>query len=321
MKTILITAIAGDIAQSMALIVREVFPQWRILGCDIHERHGADLFVDKWFLAPPASDPDYMPWLASLVRKEKIDLCVPMSEAELLLLAQGDLQVIAGAILVMPNSHSIEVGGDKLRTAHYLKSIGCPGPWTIPVADSDEDTLFPCIIKPRRGAGSKAVFVCHSLDDAHFYGAKFPESILQELLLPEDQEVTCAIYRAHDGRIAVLQLLRKLVGGFTGWAQVIGDREIFRQCVQLTEPLGLVGSINVQLRITAQGPRIFEINPRFSSTVLIRHQMGFQDVVWAIQEKLGLEVELSVPPVGLTAVRTQGAALLPKITSSWSSGA
>ena len=36
---------------------------------------------------------------------------------------------------------------------------------------------------------------------------------------------------------------------------------------------------------------IFEINPRFSSTVLFRHLMGFEDVLWSIQDKLGLSVE------------------------------
>ena len=52
MKTFLITAIAGDIAQSIALILRNTFPECRILGMDIHERHGAQLCVDQWFVAP-----------------------------------------------------------------------------------------------------------------------------------------------------------------------------------------------------------------------------------------------------------------------------
>jgi carbamoyl-phosphate synthase large subunit len=310
MKTILITAIAGDIAQSIALIVRETFPEWRVLGCDIHDRHGAELVVDEWFIAPRATSPDYKLWLETIVVKERIDLCVPMSEAELLLLAQTKISSIGGALLIMPNRQAIKVGGDKLETARFLESLGCPVPWTIPAADSNSETPFPCIIKPRRSAGSKAVFVCNTLQEAQFYWERCPESVLQELLLPDDQEVTCAVYRTQAGSVGVLQLLRTLVGGFTGWARVINDPEVLKQCECVAEALGLQGSINVQLRITNQGPRIFEINPRFSSTILIRHMMGYQDVVWALREGMGMPVKLTTPVVGVTAVRTQGARLL-----------
>ena len=48
--------------------------------------------------------------------------------------------------------------------------------------------------------------------------------------------------------------------------------------------LNLNGSINIQLRLTKNGPRVFEINPRFSSTALMRHRIGFSDVLWAIDE-------------------------------------
>jgi carbamoyl-phosphate synthase large subunit len=78
----------------------------------------------------------------------------------------------------------------------------------------------------------------------------------------------------------------------------------------LAEALDLRGSINVQLRITTNGPRIFEINPRFSSTVLMRHQMGFCDLVWSIQDFAGHDVHLFSPTAGTTAVRVQGAQLL-----------
>jgi len=58
----------------------------------------------------------------------------------------------------------------------------------------------------------------------------------------------------------------------------------------LAVKLDLVGSINVQLRITENLPKVFEINPRFSSTVLYRHLFGFEDLIWSIEDKLGLEL-------------------------------
>ena len=98
--------------------------------------------------------------------------------------------------------------------------------------------------------------------------------------------------------------------GATGWAQVIEDAEIRRQCCSLADALELRGSINVQLRITNAGPRIFEINPRFSSTVLMRHRLGFQDLIWSIRDLMGYEIEIFSPKVGKSAVRFQQVDLL-----------
>ena len=59
----------------------------------------------------------------------------------------------------------------------------------------------------------------------------------------------------------------------------------------LADKINLDGSINVQLRLTKKGPVVFEINPRFSSTVLFRHMFGFKDLEWSIQDKLNIELE------------------------------
>jgi carbamoyl-phosphate synthase large subunit len=315
-KTVLITGIGGDIAQGVATVIRATFPDWRLLGTDIHDRHGGSLFADKIYRGPAvASTTLYDQFLADVIRREAIDLCIPMSEAELIYLAERPDAVVAPAVLLMPCQAAVRIGSDKLLTAEFLGSLGLPRPWTIPADAMDASTVFPCMFKVRRSAGSKGVFLCESAADVEFYRARHPAAILQELLLPADREVTCAVFRSRDGRIAVVQLLRTLLGGFTGWAEVIDDPEVAAQCRTLATALNLRGSINVQLRLTAAGPRIFEINPRFSSTALMRHHMGFRDVVWSIQDALDQDISLFQPPRGTTASRIQGAALLDPLVS------
>ncbi len=309
MKTILITGIGGDIGQGVARIIRETFPHWRLLGMDIHERHGGALFVEQAVRAPAVSDPGYDAYLADLIAREGVDLCLPTSEAELIHLSRRSQPVFANAGLIMANARAIEVGSDKLLTAEFLGSIGVARPWTVPAEAFAAQTPLPCVFKARRSAGSKAVFVCQNSRDVMFFRDHHPSAILQELLLPADREVTCAVYRSRHGRTVVLQLLRTLVGGFTGWAEVIDDPEVTTQCTRVAEGLDLRGAINVQLRVTPAGPRIFEINPRFSSTVLIRHRMGFRDLVWALQENGGEEARFVQPPAGTIGVRLQDAAI------------
>ena len=43
-------------------------------------------------------------------------------------------------------------------------------------------------------------------------------------------------------------------------------------------------------------PVVFEINPRFSSTILFRHLLGFKDMEWSIQEFLGEEISNFIKP-------------------------
>ena len=61
--------------------------------------------------------------------------------------------------------------------------------------------------------------------------------------------------------------------------------------------------------ITKKGPRVFEINPRFSSTVLMRHRLGFTDLLWAIEEAEGKEINYLPVSSNKIMVRIQEAAI------------
>jgi carbamoyl-phosphate synthase large subunit len=67
--------------------------------------------------------------------------------------------------------------------------------------------------------------------------------------------------------------------------------------------------MNIQMRLTDKGPRVFEINPRFSSTVLMRHRLGFSDVLWAIDEAEGKLINFQEIPKDQMMVRVQSATI------------
>jgi carbamoyl-phosphate synthase large subunit len=309
---ILITGIGGDIGQAVAQIIRKKFPDTYIVGCDIYSKHAGSLFVDKFLVAPRADDVNYIDWIQNALINESIDFCIPTPEAELGFFQKTNIQSIGSVPLLMPNLKIIEIGLDKFATVEYLKSIGIKTPWTI-LSDTNIGELnFPCIFKHRKGAGSKVNFICNNKDEATFYTNEYPNGIFQELLVPADQEVTVAVFRDKNQNTKILQLQRELVGGLTGWAKVIFDADVEEQCQRIAEAVNLRGSINIQLRITDTGARIFEINPRFSSTILMRDLMGFCDVVWSIQDHLNLDKEYFQPEVGTEVVRVQSAKVIVK---------
>ena len=309
-NTVLITAIGGDVAQGVAQIIREQRPGWRLIGADTHKEHGGSLFVDELETLPMADAADYAYHLDALVRRHHINALLLMSEAELRVLHRLAQTSIAGMPLLGVCSRALDIGLDKLRTARFLRDIGVPGPWTIDATIGVEPVELPCIYKPRMSAGSKGVAVCRTAEEAAWHAGRGEAGVFQEWLLPAESEVTCAVYRTRDGRSAVLPLLRRLAGGFTAWARVIEEKDVEDQCLRVAEALDLRGPINVQMRLTRQGPRIFEINPRLSSTVLLRHLIGFSDVAWMLDEFEGRKPSWLPPAVGTEVVRTQGGAVL-----------
>lgn len=304
-KVILITGIGGDISQGVATILRENRPDLRLIGVDVHAQHGGHLFVDQFALVPSASAPDYVDTIKAIVSKHSVDVVIPMSEPELGA-TRPFSELAPGVKWITAGDRVVGAGLDKLETMRALTGLGVPVPWTRPVSEG-RPIAYPCILKNRSGSGSRAVFTVSNDEDVDYLVKRYPDAIFQELLEPADREVTCAVYRRRDGEVASLLMLRRLTGGFTGWAKIIKDEETSRMCEVIAQGLDLRGSMNIQLRLTDKGPRVFEINPRFSSTVLMRHRLGYTDVLWALDEAEGKSVVFPEIPQDRIIVRVQGA--------------
>jgi len=308
MKSVLITGIGGDISQGVATILRECRKDLCLVGVDVHLQHGGKLFVDFYETIPSASDPDYLLALDLIIQKYQVDIFVPMTEPELSILQPSFHSIFPRVKWITAGAEVVAAGLDKLATIKAIEELGLPVPWTIPVGNG-EPLDYPCILKNRYGSGSRAVFELHNNEDAAYYRKRYPNAVFQEMLEPADREITCAVYRRSDGTVHSLLMQRRLTGGFTGWAKIINNLEIALMCERIAIGLDLRGSMNVQLRLTDQGPRVFEINPRFSSTVLMRHRLGFKDVLWAIEEAEGRGFEYASVLNNKIMVRIQEAAI------------
>ena len=118
---------------------------------------------------------------------------------------------------------------------------------------------------------------------------EFPEFdhenfIWQELLADDDQEFTCAAYSPDKIEKQILIIKRTLDGGVTGSGEIVDNSEILEYISSIMDAFQLKGVMNVQLRLTKDGPVLFEINPRLSSTVVFRDKLGFTDLKWWIND-------------------------------------
>ena len=311
MSSYFITGIGGDVAQGIARIIRENFHDATLIGSDVNQNNAGGLFVDVFKLVPPATTGKiYIDTLESIIEEFNIDILIPTSEIEIETLRSISPSRLNSKIIT-PGGRVIDVCLDKYKTNSFLKSIGLDVPWTIN-ADEQLPHEFPCIFKSRKGSGSKLLSIIKDRTESEYFSKRYKNAIFQELLLPDDSEVTCAVFRTKAGTTSILQLQRKLVGGATSWAKVICEPKIDEVCQIVADELELIGSMNIQLRLTSDGPRIFEINPRFSSTVYMRNLIGFSDVIWSIKDILGVDFTFPKISQGTELVRTFDAKILTK---------
>lgn len=287
---VLVTGCGGDIGQSIGKILNKQNLNY-LIGCDISNKNAGPFIFDNFNLSLRCDNPEYINYIENVVKTNNIDLLIPVSEPELRFLTKNDkLDKIGGAQLICPNKKAMEIGFDKLETVKFLKNNNFPFPETSLVSDIDKITNYPKIIKSRTGAGSSTVFIAKDDVDFQYLKRKYPDFIVQEYLSSLEGEYTCGVFRSKKGVIRTIQLKRELTGGYSGYGEVIRNEAIESLLTQMAIKLDLVGSINVQLRLTDKGPTVFEINPRFSSTVLFRHFFGFQDLIWSIQDKTNQEI-------------------------------
>ena len=283
---ILVTAVNGDIGQTAIKIIKDAKMASTIVGTDCSKSDIGKYFVDEFVKVSGADDPNYIKEIEKYCAKYDIDVIIPISEPEILRLKE--IGEIRGAKVIKANKKAIEICLDKLRTYELMCENNIPVPWTREL--NQKPIEYPCILKDRSSCGSKSFAMIENESDLEYYRRKRTNSILQEMLLPNHEEYTCGVFCGTSNKIFTIALHRTLLGGLTGYAEVVRSEEIENYCIKIAKLLNLRGSINIQLRLTSDGPKVFEINPRFSSTMYFRHKVGFEDLVWSINDILGKQV-------------------------------
>ncbi len=289
---ILVTGCGGDIGQSLGKILLKSPYTKNLFGIDISDKNAAQFIYPNFSVGLRFTNSEYLHKLEAFIEDNEIDIVIPIAEPELRYFSeQKVLDKIGKAKMITASALALEVGFDKYKTAEFLKTEGFPFPETFLAKDIKTITSFPVILKSRTGSGSKDIHKINTMDEFLFYTRKNIENyVVQEFITDKNGEFTCGLFRSSKGEIRSQIFKRELLSGYSGYGEVVENEIITALLEELAVKIDLVGSINVQLRLTENSPKVFEINPRFSSTVLFRHLFGFEDLIWSIEDRLGLEL-------------------------------
>jgi carbamoyl-phosphate synthase large subunit len=284
--TVLVTGVGDTVGQALIKALRRSGVACRIVGTDRDELSAGLRWVDRAALLPHcAAAGDYLREIRRVCAEEGVELIFPGSEKELDLLAAhaGLLRSEIGAIVVGSPPDVLRVAMNKWETCRFLERAGLNFPRYARLESGEETARlvaecgFPLIAKPFR------IDSAHDLAAAKRTGG---ELVVQEYLLPDEEEYSVEVYTLRDGRQAgsICYHRRHMVAGDTYKARVLEHAAAQAEACRVAAALGAAGPCNVQLRVTSRGPVTFEINPRFSGGVSMRAHFGFNEAEMAIRD-------------------------------------
>lgn len=306
---ILVTGANGDIANAVARALADAFPGACLWGTDLGAEWPGRTVFERVETVPRADAPEYPGRLAQIAHDMAADLVIPVTEPELARLS-ADPGDAFNLPLLMNAPEVLDRFLDKLATAEWLAEAGVDIPATRPLTDASADDL-PLMIKPRTGSGSRGLEIVRTPERLTLcQNERGGDAIAQELLEAEDSEFTCALFR-HGGELRVIAMRRWLSGGMTGRMIIENPPEIHALMARIADGLPATAAVNVQLRQVGNRFAVFEINPRLSSTAMMRHKAGFRDAQWWVAAHLWNQMPPPfTPPVGARVYRTYGEVLV-----------
>jgi carbamoyl-phosphate synthase large subunit len=262
--------------------------------------HSAGLGIaDRGYVIPFGVDPAFEGALRTILETERPDYVIPLVDEEIPIVHRFIARAFPEMRVVAPKLSFCEAMLDKWVMYEQLSAhgIGVARSW---LASAAEGCVYPAVVKPRVGRGSRGLAYLEGPQDLARYlaGADKPADryVVQARAL--GAEYTTSVVVGLDN--ALLAVVPKEVVSKRGITQVGTTRRsasIDALCRSIQEKLDPRGPFNVQLMLTANDePIVFEINPRYSTTVALTLAAGVNEVDEVIRHAKGL------PPISLSFV-------------------
>ncbi len=285
--TVVVTTAGSAPTPGTILHLRE--QGFRVVATDVDPAAPGLYLADRGYLVPPGDSEAFLPRMRTLCADEGAVAVIPLVDEELVRV--GELAK-DGVEVLLPRLDFVTTCLDKYVLMRELEDAGIGVPrtwlaseWPSGAADSAPGGL---IVKPRCGRGSRGVVVIDSVRDMARVvsegGYAADELIVQELVGGPEYTVSVVVWR--DGGVqAVVPKEVVLKQGVTRYAVTRRHREVDRVCRAVQSALRADGPFNVQLCLDADGrPRIFEINPRFSSTASLTAAAGIDEITGLLRQ-------------------------------------
>jgi hypothetical protein len=311
---ILITSVGSRVGLGLLESLRPVRDRFAIIGVNSVADAPPNFLCDRAYLAPATADgAAFAGRLRAIVESERPAAVLAGRDEELACLAALAADPILKDILFLtPGSDAVAICNDKYETWRFAQAHGLPFADTAVDAEGLRRIIardgYPVIAKPRRGGhASRGVHVVRddgeaerALNAGRFVFQAFIEPSSASLDLSRElafgvpwslqmrdiRHAAEGVINRDGGVICLSSVVSDTAGGLSLHMAVVDDPEVegvHRAYARALAARGHFGPLNLQGKKTAAGKFVpYEINGRFTGSVMARALQGYNQVVHAL---------------------------------------
>ena len=244
----------------------------KIVSTDADALSAGLYLADKGYVVPPANDPSFFQKAIQIIEKEQINIILPTSGFDIVPYSKNK-KVLEnkGIIPVISDYEVVETCLNKEKFYYKLKDK-----FNLPYTTINHSKiLFPCIVKPIFGKGSKNVFICNDENELSIILSKYDDMLIQEYL--PGKEYTIDVLSDLDGTalIAIPRERIEVKAGISFKGKIILDKAIQEECLRIAEYLRIKGPSCMQMKCDREGvPKLTEVNPRMGGGTIMATYAG-----------------------------------------------
>lgn len=237
---------------------------------------------------------DSVDTLVRYLKSAECDVFLPLCDYTTFAVSKHQERLRAHVNFAVPPYESLLAGHNKLRVQKLASRLGIATPATYwprsmeEVREVAEEVRYPCVVKPRKGAGGIGLRYAHSADELMgMYGScrggkdvvhDFRWPMVQEYVPGEIHDV-CVLFNRGKCVAALTQQRVKMypISGGRGVVNETTDEPELREtAVQLLASLDWHGPAMVEFKVDSRDgtAKVLEINSRFWGTLDLAIQAG-----------------------------------------------
>lgn len=265
----------------------------KIVVTDHSEVAPAMAFADKAYLVPLISDPDYIPMILDICKKEQIEAITTLIDPEIMLLAKHREEFEKLGVLVLaPYEETAKLCFNKYElyrflTEHQINTIRTYGTFEeFENAFRAGEITFPVFVKPREGSGSVGARKIETMELLRQVTEEDKSLIIQELMTGKDLDADVYVDTVSHKPVAMFSK-RKLSTTIGGANKTISfkDETLFAFIKSVLSVMQFNGPLDMDFFYQNGQYYLSEINPRFGGAYLHAYGAGV-DFVKLIAENI-----------------------------------
>lgn len=281
-KKILISGAGGSVFPYLFTLLENDYELYAVDSNMIVKK----IYPDKNIIVvPQVKDRDYEITIEDIIKKESIKYYIPLIDEEILK-AHALAARLPGLKVISPNNEFVSLCLNKYNLMKVLGEKSISDVKTILGQDFKFEIGFPVFIKPIIGRGSRGIMkICNKEQfDAYFLFNEYRKKdiIVQRCLEGIEYSVSVIVNKLNN-IICIVPKKILIKKGITQHAVTEKNKNINALCKKIVQELCPCGPFNVQLKVTKDGVKVFEINPRFSTTSILSCAAGVNEFALSIE--------------------------------------